>query len=831
MTFRLESANVFEFLLQQKLCDPSDALIRVERLTGKNLNLLVQLSKSRSKGTITDRFLVKQGPLERTGTPKEDFQEEWRIHELLCSHDELSALQAFLPEAVIYDAVNAILVYRYLERYQDLGDFYSGTNLHPSKIATALGISLATIHQATFQRQEYQLQLDPKSADLAPDRGNVPNFLGTLENLTPELFQRVSIDGLQFYKLFQRSEDLSKAIKTLEVDYKSCCLIHNDLKFCNILLHHDWSHWQPRILPGIPLALCLPDDQGVIRMIDWEHCLWGDPALDVGALVAAYLMIWLKSLMLSRDIELGVALRLAAVPLERLQPSLQAFLHAYLATFPRILEHFPGFVERVLRFAGLGLIGAIQDRLYYRDPFGNLEVSMLQVAKSLLCHPEAAVITIFGRTTFDPSDFDSLAVVTEATMPIPSNPEEQEPLSEMSMPDWVRHYSQGAALADLIKNIQIMPPLIEHPAYASLDLTNPEHGFPPEYQDERYSSLPDELRRTYLLRQLRNYLYDIYFSGEQESRWSAAPQKKEAINNTVAGLDVDFFDKIKAANNGTGFFDHNWTVIQAEGDRAQVEKDGLRLWVNPAVDLAIETPSTDPLANGALVSLLCVGTPVCLRMPNSYLVGESYMAIGNAGEPAADKTCIHLFFNVDAEGAIILMRILTLALNRLACPFTFQILTDPLSYKRYNPATLELEAVHYACLRSVLEESYTRLRSHLGDPIPLFTQPIAPGIGLAESPEDEKDFGLARCKILAQALLKSPPTPKSRHWTMQLQFAQCNLDWQRPHLNPSSAFLYLPLDISVLNDCDQPRTSVPTRRLSPKGAGASPGLSPRWPSS
>lgn len=806
MAFRLESANILDYLLQQNLCDPNDALIQVEQLSGKNLNLLVELSKSGSQGTITDRFIVKQGPLERTGAPKEDFLEEWRVHELLCSHSELSALKAFLPEGIIYDAVNAILVYRYLERYQDLDDFYSSTSLHPSNIATALGISLATMHQATFQRQDYRLHLDPKSAALAPNEGNVPSFRGDLENLTPELFKLVSVDGLKFYKLYQRSDNLSKAIAKLEADQKSCCLIHNDLKFSNILLHNDWSHWLLRILPTSPLALCLPDDQGVIRMIDWEHCRWGDPSQDVGALIAAYLRIWLKSLMLSRDIELAVALRLASVPLERLQPSLQAFLQAYLAQFPRVLEAFPGFIERALRFAGLGLIGSIQDRLHYREPFGNLEVSMLQVANSLLCHPEAAVITIFGRTAFHPSDFATLAVVTEANAPIPSDPEKEEPLPVMPMPDWVQHYSQEAALTDLIVNIQILPPLIEHPAYASLDLTHSGNNGLSAHQEEHYSSLPDEHRRAYLLRQLSNYLYDIYFSGEQEKCWSVAVQTKDVINNTVAGLDIDFFDKIKAANSGTGFLDPRWTVIRTEGDRAQVEKDGLHLWANSALDLAMWTPSSGPGVNGVLGPSICVGTLMCLRMPNAYLVGDHYMAIGNEGEPAGDKSCIHLFFNIDADGAIILMNILTLVLNQLAWPFTFKIPNDPSSYERYNAATLELEAIHYAHLRFILEENHSRLRSHLRDPIPLFTQPLAPGIGLAESTEDEKDFGLGRCEILAQALLDSPPTPQARQWAMQQQFAQRNLDWERPHLNPSSAAVYLPLDAALLNQ-GHPTTS------------------------
>ncbi|QPN67092.1 T3SS effector HopA1 family protein [Synechococcus sp. CBW1006] len=568
----------------------------------------------------------------------------------------------------------------------------------------------------------------------------MPDFLGDLEDLSPDIFTRVSADGLDFYKLYNRSQGLSKAIAQLEEDYQACCLIHNDLRFNNVLLHHDWPLWQSQRLPTSAAALNLNEAQGVIRLIDWEQWAWGDPALDVGAIVAEYLRVWLKSLMLSRDIDLEVALRLAAVPLERLQPSLVAFLQAYLAQFPKIFDVFSDFPERVLRFSGLGLIGSIQDRLHYREPFGNLEISMLQVAKSLLCQPRAAMVTIFGCTEFSPSDFASHTVVdTGETALIQSIQDKDDFLSDAPLPYWVQHYSLDDALADLIANIRIEPPLIQHPAYAPLDLTHPGDDKASDQNRKRYSALPDQLKQAYKLRQVRNYLFDIYFSGEQESRSLTRPREKSFQNNTAAGLDIDFLRQIQSANRGRGFSDPSWIVIRLEADRIQVEKDGLRLWVDPSSDLAIDRVSMPQLSKSEMLSFLSVGMAVSLLLPNACLDGDFYVAIGNEGEPSVDQARINIYFHVTSDGAIVLLDVFTTAFNRMACPYSLSVLNDPSLYGRYNAAVLELKADDYIHLRSALQENYAGLRSHLKDPIPLFTQSIAPGIGLAESLQDKED--------------------------------------------------------------------------------------------
>ena len=777
---RLGSANVMPYLVERGICSASDVPVSIDQLIGKNMNLLVQLSRPRGLDATLHRYMVKQGPVGRSGVPKDGFEEEWRYSELLRSRAELAELQALVSQPIAYDRANEILVYRFFQGYKDLGDFYSDSQVFPPVVAAAMGASLASLHAATFQRTDYLLELDPDSDGFDAGRTHQPDYRHELGHLTPAIFQRVSVDGLKFYELYQSSPDLSDAIARLEGGSRRCCLIHGDLKLNNILLHDHWPSWAPPRLPSLPPSLQLADGHGVVRLIDWEQWSWGDPALDVGALVADYLRIWLRSLVLSRGIDLAVALKLAAVPLEMLQPSLGAFLQAYTAQFPRIVESDLDFLDRVFQFAGLGLIHMIQAKLHYFEPFGTAERSMLQVAKSLLCQPRAAREMLLGPTPFAGSVFDATALAGEIAVPERMPPIPPQPEPPIPPPLWTSAFSPERMLADLIENIRVHPPLIEHPAYKPLNLEPAHHSESDLADCGRYRALPDDLRRAYLLEELKNYLYDIYFSGEKEGRGELPEQNPAVVNNAIAGLNLGFLAKLQDANLGTGFLDPGWVVVRADDKGLQIEKEGLRLWVNPDVDLV----SASDLAPAARV---------CLKMPSSLFAGDCYVAIGNAGEPLADKPHIRLYFNISADGAPVLMRMLSGALNAEGCRFTLNVLHDPRAYPRLDAVSLEMQADRYSLIRLILEQQAHTLSPYLAGAVPLFTCPLAPGIGLVECPEDGGDFGLSRCELLAEVLLTTQLPSTARPQLMVEQFTQHGLDWSRPYLNPGSTAHYAPL--------------------------------------
>lgn len=381
MTFLLSSQNVFNYLLEQGIrSQDAEDQSQVEPKAAKNFNLLLSWPDGH-------KILVKQERHNQEGKTLGEFYNEWRVQNFINCFPEISHIRPLLSEVLHFNPDTSIIVFKYLTSYRDLADFYAKENFFPVAIATEVGTSLAKIHHATLNHQEYQEFFCNKTGDRQTTPNSVFN-LG-LERIEPEIFGSIPSDGIKFLTLYQRYDSLGKAISELATTSHPCCLTHNDLKLNNILLHNDWEENSNQIeqLSNSP-----------IRLIDWERSTWGDPAFDLGTLISSYLQIWLGSLVISKSITIDDSLRLAIMPLDLLQPSIAALTKAYFSNFPEILEHRPDFLTRVVQFAGVGLIQQIQAMLQYQKSFGNTGICMLQVAKSLLCRPQQSVETIFGVT-------------------------------------------------------------------------------------------------------------------------------------------------------------------------------------------------------------------------------------------------------------------------------------------------------------------------------------------------------------------------------------------------------------------------------------------------
>lgn len=388
MVFLLNQTNVFEYVADLGYHSENIA-DNIKPLAAKNFNLLLTLREDL-------QLLVKQERHNQDGKAAGEFVGEWQVQELMRNFPALSHWQPFISEALHFDRENSILVFKYLSDYRDLMDFYLKENTFPIDIATKLGILVGTCHRDTYQRGDYQKEIEAiDKSDSQADRGDqqlrpqlsmVQRMIRGLERLTPEIFGNVPDDGLKFYALYQRYDSLGQALVQLGEAFQADCLTHNDLKLNNVLLHNDWEQ----------------AEGGVLRLIDWERSAWGDPAFDLGTLIGSYLQMWLGSLVVSKSLSIEESLSLAMTPLDRVQPSIAALMGAYLETFPQILVDRPDFVERSVQFAGLALIQGIQASIEYQKTLGNSGIAQLQVAKSLLCRPVQSMPTVFGTLRFMP---------------------------------------------------------------------------------------------------------------------------------------------------------------------------------------------------------------------------------------------------------------------------------------------------------------------------------------------------------------------------------------------------------------------------------------------
>lgn len=377
--FVLTSQNVFEYLVRHALCtDKEVAPIQVEPKFAKNFNLLVTWQDGRS-------LLVKQERCNLEGKTHREFLNEWLLHEFFQRFPKLNSIRLLLSEIIHFDAEQAIAVFNYLISYRDLAEFHTKGNVFPTAIASSIGATLAIIHRATWNHQEYQDFFFQNRENLPVDKAFAS--IHRLERIEPEMFSLVPADSLKFFALYQRYDSLGKAIAELTSAMIPCCLTHNDLKLNNILLHNDWEQ---------TISKSESLNNSIIRLIDWERCAWGNPAFDLGMLIASYLQIWLNSLVISPTINIETSLANALITLKKLQPSLAAIAETYFDSFPEIVEASPDFLKRVVQCSGLALIQHILATLQYQKTFGNTGICMLQVAKSLLCRPEQSISIVFG---------------------------------------------------------------------------------------------------------------------------------------------------------------------------------------------------------------------------------------------------------------------------------------------------------------------------------------------------------------------------------------------------------------------------------------------------
>lgn len=370
MTFLLSKQNVGDYLIARGVCQPTTKdILKIEPKIAKNFNLLVNLSDAAP-------ILVKQEPINREGKAAGEFAREWRIRQFITHNSHLSYWHDWLPAIVDFDSDNSILAIAYFEDYQNLADFYNQENSYPSEIAQEIGTIIATIHRETFNNQQDQHFFQQNNQE----HHYLPDLLQSLAKIPPEIFGKIPSDGIKFLTLYQRYASLAQAIVELETSFQPCCLVHNDLKLNNWLIPFDW---QPKTVPKL-------------KLIDWERSSWGDPAYDLGMLISSYLCCWLSSLVVSKTIAIQESLSLAMTPLELIQPSLNNLVTAYQTNFPEISQQQPDFLARSIQFAGLALIHTIQSMLQYQKTFNNTGICMLQVAKTLLCRPEASMATLFG---------------------------------------------------------------------------------------------------------------------------------------------------------------------------------------------------------------------------------------------------------------------------------------------------------------------------------------------------------------------------------------------------------------------------------------------------
>jgi hypothetical protein len=332
-------------------------------------------------------------------------------------------------------------------------------------------------------------------------------------------------------------------------------------------------------------------------------------------------------------------------------------------------------------------------------------------------------------------------------------------------------------LAEIVEKIQIDRDFrISHLDYPSIEIQ-------PEVI-ARLQQLALPLQRKYSIVQIQNYLYEVYFSHSLISlkeMLTATQQPAQIKNNTINGVDLNFYRQLQQQNPSDGYLDPDWQVVATtEAGELVVVKDGLHLHIDPDLHLPRDLNRTT------------IGDIVPIYLPPDLMGQDTYIMVGNFGSPARSRS-VQVYFNFTPDAALAIAQALSQELNKLGIPFQFAILHSPDLFHRYDAGLLWLPQAGYFAIQTVLAQIYQTHQAEFSADIPLFTQRLAPGLGIAEQPDPPVTFGLQRCGLLAAGLMtaleQNQTSAANKLEIVRQEFTTAGIDWQYPQFNPATTDL------------------------------------------
>jgi hypothetical protein len=207
----------------------------------------------------------------------------------------------------------------------------------------------------------------------------------------------------------------------------------------------------------------------------------------------------------------------------------------------------------------------------------------------------------------------------------------------------------------------------------------------------------------------------------------------------------------------------------------------------PGEFLTHGTPGLPPTA-GAEVSVVAARESRTMQPGFYFAFGETL------GDQEEEMSLLRLYWNVTAPGAAALISSVTAALNRFAIPFRLKSLAMAELYDRTDAAVLYFAKRYFAVAAQLLAPVYQAVRPFLNEATPLFSKPLALGLGFAENPRASESFGMHRCRLVAEAVCKAhargADSPDARLAEVVAVFAAEGLSLDRPFLNSGSADRY-----------------------------------------
>ncbi|HEX3463315.1 MAG TPA: T3SS effector HopA1 family protein [Candidatus Elarobacter sp.] len=184
-----------------------------------------------------------------------------------------------------------------------------------------------------------------------------------------------------------------------------------------------------------------------------------------------------------------------------------------------------------------------------------------------------------------------------------------------------------------------------------------------------------------------------------------------------------------------------------------------------------------------------------IAVPREMTTGEGghYVVLGRAIREARSGRQVRFYWNLAAEGAATFVRELSARFERARIPFQAKVPVHPQGYARTDTGVLYLDDADVAASSDAIAAVYRAVGGAVRAEVPLFALPIVPGLAFAESPQNGDSFGMHRCALIAEGLVRAHTrgvSGEERLAVMREPLAEYGLDFARLAFNPHSRYPY-----------------------------------------
>ncbi|GAB3980350.1 T3SS effector HopA1 family protein [Plantactinospora veratri] len=277
--------------------------------------------------------------------------------------------------------------------------------------------------------------------------------------------------------------------------------------------------------------------------------------------------------------------------------------------------------------------------------------------------------------------------------------------------------------------------------------------------------------------------------------------------------DAAFVEHIRDNIVGAGPPDRDWRFDRSHPEGVVATRDGISFLV-PRTAVAEFGSGRSP------GDALTVRQSPLLRAAQPGFC----FVLGSVAPPEPGET-IRLYWNIAADGAAMLTRLLSTDLNTRSIPFTLKLPNTAQGYQRCDSAVLYVAGALLPAVVEVVVRRHPELEPVLGDRIPPLTSPLLRGVGVAQDPGGGESFGQHRCRLLAEALC----TPAARQARGPQRRAEELIRWLdengvsivAPYRNAGSTDLEPPL-LRLVNRTGDRAAGTPDGRGHPRPAALGP---------